>query len=177
MRGGTAFSIVGTMGAEVEAFLRIRPLFFECFRSYRPSSVRATPCQLPRRGSSCSVLSGAGVIGTPQGGSQNLPHRGRGTARRRWMRGGTAFCIVETMGAEVEAFLRIRPLFFECFRSHRPSSVRAAPCQLPRRGSFCSGLWGAGIYWEQFRAFTCGTAHRPFPTVSLIGGRFSTEGF
>ena len=33
---------------------------------------------------------------------KNLPHRGRGTARRRWMRGGTAFSIVGTTGAEVE---------------------------------------------------------------------------
>ena len=30
----------------------------------------------------------------------------------------------------------------------------------------------AGFYREPFRAFTCGTAHRPFPTVSLVGGRF-----
>ena len=27
-----------------------------------------------------------------------------------------------------------------------PSSVRAAPCQLPRRGSFCTGLWGAVFF-------------------------------
>ena len=26
------------------------------------------------------------------------------------------------------------------------SSVRAAPCQLPRRGSFCTGLWGTGFF-------------------------------
>ncbi len=34
--------------------------------------------------------------------------------------------------------------------------------------------WGdvSGFYREQFRPFRCGTAHRPFPTVSLIGGRF-----
>ena len=47
------------------------------------------------------------------------------------------------------------------------SSVRAAPCQLPRRGSFCTVVWGAGFYRERFRPFTCGTAHRPFPTVRL----------
>ena len=39
--------------------------------------------------------------------------------------------------------------FAYCFLnvSGRPaaSSVRAAPCQLPRRGSFCTGLWGAGV--------------------------------
>ena len=31
------------------------------------------------------------------------------------------------------------------------------------------------VFWyyrKQFRPFTCGTAHRPFPTVSLKGGRF-----
>ena len=148
MRGGTAFFIVGTMGAEVETFLRIRPLFFECFRLPRPSSVRAAPCQLPRRGSFCTGLWGGEFIGTPLESSQYLPQRGRGTARRRWMRGGTAFFIVGTMGAEAETFLRIRPLFFECFRSPRPSSVRAAPCQLPRRGSFCTGLWGAGLSFQ-----------------------------
>ena len=42
-------------------------------------------------------------------------------------------------------FLRIRPLFLECFMLPRPSSVRAAPCQLPRGGSFRTGLWGNGI--------------------------------
>ena len=70
--------------------------------------------------------------------------------------------------------------FAYCFLnvSGRPaaSSVRAAPCQLPRRGSFCTGLWGVGGYWERFRPFTCGTAHRPFPTVSLVGGRFQPRG-
>ena len=28
------------------------------------------------------------------------------------------------------------------FKAPPPSSVRAAPCQLPRRGSFCTVLWG-----------------------------------
>ena len=106
------------------------------------SSVRAAPCQLPRRGSFCSGLSGAEFIGTHQGSSQDLPHRGRGTARRRWMRGGAALRIAGTMGAEVETFLRIRLQFPERFRSLRgPSSVRATPCQLPRRGSFCTMYW------------------------------------
>ena len=102
MRGGTALYVVGTMGAEVEAFLRIRLLFLECFTLPRPSSVRAMPCQLPRRGSFCTGLLGVGFTGTPQGSSQNLPHRGRGTARRRWMRGGTALYVVGTVGAEVK---------------------------------------------------------------------------
>ena len=65
------------------------------------------------------------------------------------------------------AFVRIRLQFLECFRSYRPSSVSAAPSQLPRRGSSCTMLWGAGGYWKRFRPFTCGTAHRPFPTVRL----------
>ena len=58
--------------------------FADCFcdvsRCPAASSVRATPCQLPRRGSSCTGLLGVGFTGTPQGSSQNLPHRGRGTA-------------------------------------------------------------------------------------------------
>ena len=62
--------------------------------------------------------------------------------------------------------------FWNISRCPAASSVRAAPCQLPRRGSSCTGLSGAGVYREQFRPSTCGTAHRPFPTVSLIGGRF-----
>ena len=33
---------------------------------------------------------------------ENLPRRGRGTARRRWMRGGTALSILGTTGAEVD---------------------------------------------------------------------------
>ena len=100
MRGGTALYVVGTMGAEVETFLRIRLQFLECFTPPRPSSVRAMPCQLPRRGSFCTGLWGGGFTGTPQGSSQNLPRRGRGTARRRWMRGGTALPIVGTTGAK-----------------------------------------------------------------------------
>ena len=44
------------------------------------------------------------------------------------------------------AFLRIRLLFLECFTLPRPSSVRAAPCQLPRRGSFCTVVWGWWFY-------------------------------
>ena len=55
----------------------------------------------------------------PRKALKNLPRRGRGTARRRWMRGGTALYVVGTMGAEVEAFLRIRLLFLECFRLYR----------------------------------------------------------
>ena len=66
--------------------------------------------------------------------------------------------------------------FAYCFqnvsRRPAPSSVSAAPSQLPRRGSFCTVLSGTGVYWERFRPFTHGTAHRPFPTVSLKGGRF-----
>ncbi len=30
----------------------------------------------------------------------------------------------------------------------------------------------SGFYREQLRPFGCGTAHRPFPTVSLVGGHF-----
>ena len=158
MRGGTTFCIVGTVGAEVETqyvynlqrFYEFAVCFCNVSRSPAPSSVRAAPCQLPRRGSFCTGLWGGEFIGTPLESSQYLPQRGRGTARRRWMRGGTALNIVGTMGAEAETFLRIRPLFFECFRSPRPSSVRAAPCQLPRRGSFCTGLWGGGVIVPEF---------------------------
>ena len=57
------------------------------------------------------------------------------------------------------------------------SSVRATPCQLPRRGSSCTVFWGAGVCRGQFRPFRCGTAHKPFPTVSLVGGRFHPGGF
>ena len=127
-------------------FVRIRQLFLECCRPYCASSVRAAPCQLPQWGSFCTGLLGAWFTGTPQGSSQNLPQRGRGTARRRWMRGGTALNIVGTMGAEAETFLRIRLQFLERFRLPRPSSVRAAPCQLPQRGSFCTVVSGVGIY-------------------------------
>ena len=38
----------------------------------------------------------------PETLQKDLPRRGRGTARRRWMRGGTALYVVGTMGAEVK---------------------------------------------------------------------------
>ena len=37
----------------------------------------------------------------PRKAPKDLPRRGRGTARRQWMRGGTALRIVGTTGAEV----------------------------------------------------------------------------
>ena len=40
---------------------------------------------------------------------KDLPQRGRGTARRRWMRGGAALYVVETMGAEVEPIVHVIP--------------------------------------------------------------------
>ena len=39
------------------------------------------------------------------------------------------------------------PIVFGKFQvAPRPSSVSAAPSQLPRRGSFCTGLWGAYFF-------------------------------
>ena len=68
--------------------------------------------------------------------------------------------------------------FADCFcdvsRCPAASSVRATPCQLPRRGSSCTGLLGTGGCRGRFRPSTCGTAHRVFPTVSLIGVFFYT---
>ena len=102
-RSGFLHSANATVGmTQWGTFVRIRLQFLECFTLPRPSSVRATPCQLPRRGSFCTGLWGGGFTGTPQGSSQNLPRRGRGTARRRWMRGGTALPIVGTTGAKVD---------------------------------------------------------------------------
>ena len=82
-------------------FLRIRLQFLECFTLPRP--LISLGCAEPAspKGSFCTVLSGIGFIETPQGSSQYLPQRGRGTARRRWMRGGTALRIVTTTGAKV----------------------------------------------------------------------------
>ena len=39
-------------------------------------------------------------------------------------------------------------------------------CALPASpgGSFCTVVSGVGVCRKQFRPFTCGTAHRPFPT-------------
>ena len=45
----------------------------------------------------------------PRTAPKNLPRRGRGTARRRWMRGGTAFYIVGTMGAEGKHIVHVIP--------------------------------------------------------------------
>ena len=139
----------GRCGSEWYVFSnRSRPL--------PPSSVRATPCQLPRRGSFLTFPSGEGgspqarrkrgVTGesgtyfptapaqnappqsglrpasSPVGEAFNLPLRGRGTA---------AAVDEGRCGSEWYVFSnRSRP--------ERPSSVRATPCQLPRRGSFFS---------------------------------------
>ncbi len=56
----------------------------------------------------------------PEGEAFNLPLRGRGTAA----------------AVEEGRYGRERCVIFSRSRPVRPSSVRAAPCQLPRRGSF-----------------------------------------
>ena len=56
----------------------------------------------------------------PEGEALNLPLRGRGTAA----------------AVEEGRYGRERCVFISRSRPERPSSVRAAPCQLPRRGSF-----------------------------------------
>ncbi len=93
--GGSCFFII------IGTFLRIRLQFLECFTLPRP--LISLGCAEPAspKGSFCTVLSGIGFIETPQGSSQYLPQRGRGTARRRWMRGGTALCVIGTTGAKV----------------------------------------------------------------------------
>ena len=53
------------------------------------------------------------------------------------MRGGAALRIVGTIGAEVETFYEFAYSFCNVSGHPAASSVRAAPCQLPRRGSFC----------------------------------------
>ena len=72
-------------------------------------------------------------------------------------------------------FLRIRPLFPQCFMLYRiPSSGS------PRRASFPQGklLFRVGrhtvLFLRHDNRNAPGTAHRPFPTVSLIGV-FSTQ--
>ena len=82
-------------------FLRIRLQFPERFTPSR--CLISQGCALPAspagkllyRAFGCRVYRNA-----PERLQKNLPRRGRGTARRRWMRGGTAFYIVGTMGAE-----------------------------------------------------------------------------
>ena len=118
---------------------------------------------------------------------KNLPHRGRGTARRRWMRGGTAFSIVGTTGAEVER----SPI---CHSERTGSEPRNLPkwqvllCGgtfLLRRRFLHSACAAVGMTYGG----TClvfignnsvlkrgGTAHRPFPTVSLVGGTVQHHG-
>ena len=84
-------------------FLRIRLQFPERFTPSR--CLISQGCALPAspagkllyRAFGCRVYRNA-----PERLQKNLPRRGRGTARRRWMRGGTAFNIVGTTGAEVK---------------------------------------------------------------------------
>ena len=70
------------------------------------------------------------------------------------------------------AFLRIRPLFLECFRPYR--CIISQGCALPASpgGKLLYRDCGCGGCRERFRPFGGGTAHRPFPTVSLVGGCF-----
>ena len=143
MRGGTAFCIVGTVGAEVGT-LYLHNLhrfygFANCLRNIftlprRPSSVRAAPCQLP-----------------PREASKPSPS-GKGDRRRRWMREryGVLHCRNsrrrgrDAVPSQLTTLLRIRQLFAQCFTpSRRPSSV--SPCG---RASFPQGKL-------LYRAFRC----------------------
>ena len=78
-------------------------MFPQGFTLYRiPSSGSPRRASFPRgkllyRAFGCPVYRYA-----PGKLQENLPLRGRGTARRRWMRRGTAFRIAGAMGAEVE---------------------------------------------------------------------------
>ena len=143
MRGGTAFCIVETVGAEVGT-LYLHNLhrfygFANCLRNIftlprRPSSVRAAPCQLP-----------------PREAPKPSPP-GKGDRRRRWMREryGVLHCRNsrrrgrDAVPSQLTTLLRIRQLFAQCFTPpRRPSSV--SPCG---RASFPQGKL-------LYRAFRC----------------------
>ncbi len=125
MRGGTAFNIVGTMGAGVN---------------------------VP------SLTVGNGLCAVPLRCNYN-PCGQNGTTHRH---------VIPSERSE----------------SRNPPKWQILPCGgtfLPRGGFLHSAnaavgmtKWGdvSGFYRKQFRPSTCGTAHRPFPTVSLGGGHF-----
>ena len=85
------------------AFLRIRLLFLKRFTLPRdPHQARPRASQLPLGEALVPCFWDSGLPVRPKGQHQDLPLRGRGTARRRWMRRGTTLRIVGTMGAEVK---------------------------------------------------------------------------
>ena len=67
-----------------------------------PSSVRATPCQLPPREALVPCFRGSGLPVRREGKAPRPSPSGKGDRHRRWMRCGTTFRIVETTGAEVK---------------------------------------------------------------------------
>ena len=70
-------------------------------------------------------------------------------------------------------FVRIRLLFSECFTPYR--CLISQGCALPAspEGKLLYHALGCWAYRKQFRPFGGGTAHRPFPTVSLVGVLFN----
>ena len=69
-------------------------------------------------------------------------------------------------------FVRIRLQFLECFTP--PRCLISQGCALPASpvGKLLYRALGCGGCRGRYRPFGCGTAHRPFPTVSLTGGCF-----
>ena len=53
-----------------------------------------------------------------------------------------------------------------------PHQSGLRPASFPGGEAFVPGFRVLGFRGNGFRPFRCGTAHRPFPTVSLVGGRF-----
>ena len=84
------------------AFLRIRLLFLQHFTPSRgPHQARPGEPASPK-GSFCTVLLGVWFTGTAQRAATRPSPSGKGDRHRRWMRRGTTFRIVGTVGAEVQ---------------------------------------------------------------------------
>ena len=103
-RGGFLHSAFATVGMTM--LVRFYG-FAHCFHNVSrctafPSSVSPSGEPASPKGSSCTVLLGVWFTGTAQRAATRPSPSGKGDRHRRWMRRGTAFRIVGTMGAEVE---------------------------------------------------------------------------
>ena len=126
-------------------FLRIRLQFLECFTLPRP--LISLGCAEPAspKGSFCTVLLDVGFIDTPQESSKKPSPTGKGDRPQAVDEGRYGVVHCRNNGRRGRNVSTDSPTVSGMFHVVPPSSVRAAPCQLPRRGSSCTVPLGVGF--------------------------------